>query len=370
MRLVYPLLLTACGFCSLAQAQNITIYGVLDVGVEHVTNVGSGGGLTRVPSNTGTVPSKLGFRGKEDLGDGLAAVFTLEMGILPDEGAFGQGGRAFGRQAFVGLSGPWGTVSLGRQYTMLFWSMEDADILGPNLYGSSSLDAQLPNARTDNTASYKGSFGNFTVGATYSFGRDTVDAGPSPAGANCPGEDASDSKACRAWSALVKYDASSWGAALAIDKANGRSVGPPPDAVFGDLDSSDKTDTRVAANGWLMVGQVKLGAGVVRRRNDGDAIKPRSDLWFAGISYPITPKLDAEGEWLTLRYRGVSDHDSSLLAARLVYSFSKRTAIYAQLAGIDNDSLAAVSVSGGAAGSNPAPGKSQRAVNVGLRHSF
>ena len=370
MRLTYPLLLTACSCCSLAQAQNVTIYGTLDVGVEHVTNVGTGGALTRMPSNTGTVPSKLGFRGREDLGDGLAAVFTLEMGILPDQGAFGQGGRAFGRQAFVGLSGPWGTVALGRQYTMLFWSMEEADILGPNLYGSSSLDAALPNARTDNTISYKGGFGGFTVGATYSFGRDTVDAGPSPAGTNCPGEDASDSKACKAWSALVKYDTSRWGAALAIDRANGRHVGPAPDAVFGALNSSDKSDTRVSANGWLKIDDVKFGAGLVRRTNDGDALKRRSDLWFAGVSYPVTPRLAAEGEWLTLRYRGVSEHDSSLLAARLVYSFSKRTAVYAQVAGIDNESLAAVSVSSGAAGSGPAAGRSQRAVNVGVRHSF
>lgn len=370
MRLAHPLLMMACGACSLAQAQSVAIYGVVDVGVEHITHVSAGGGLTRMPSNTGTVPSKLGFRGREDLGDGLAAVFTLEMGILPDQGALGQGGRAWGRQAFVGLSGPWGTVALGRQYTMLFWSLEDADILGPNLYGSSSLDAALPNARTDNTVSYKGSFGNFTVGGTYSFGRDAVDAGPSPAGTNCPGEDASDSKACKAWSALVKYDTSRWGAALAIDRSNGRNVGPPPDAVFGGLNSSDKTDTRVSANGWMKIADVKLGAGVVRRRNDGDALKPRSDLWYAGVSYPVTSKLVAEAEWLSLRYRSVNGHDSSLLATRLVYSFSKRTAVYAQVAGIDNDALAAVSVSSGATGSNPAPGKSQRAVNVGLRHSF
>ena len=59
-----------------------------------------------------------------------------------------------------------------------------------------------------------------------------------------------------------------------------------------------------------------------------------------------------------------------MLAARLVYAFSKRTAVYAQLAGIDNDPLASVSVSSGASGGAPAPGKSQRAVNVGLRHSF
>jgi predicted porin len=372
MKLVHPLMMTmmAWGFCSLAQAQSVSIYGVVDVGVEHITNVSGGGGLTRVPSNTGTVPSKLGFRGTEDLGDGLTAVFTLEMGIAPDQGTLGQGGRAWGRQAFVGLSGPWGTVALGRQYTMLFWSMEDADILGPNLYGSSSLDAALPNARTDNTVSYKGRFGAFTVGATYSFGRDTVDAGPSPAGTNCPGEGPSDSRACKAWSVLVKYDANSWGAALAYDTANGRTVGPPPDAVFGGLDSSDKTDSRVSANGWLKIDNVKLGAGLVRRSNDGDALKPKSDLWYAGVSYPLTSKLVAEVEWFKLHYRGVSDHDSSLLAARLVYAFSKRTAVYAQVAGIDNGPLATVSVSSGASGSAPAPGRSQRAVNVGLRHSF
>lgn len=371
MRLAHPLLTAALGFCSLAQAQSsVTMYGLLDVGVEHITDVIGGSGLTRVPSNTGTVPSRLGLRGTEDLGDGLVAVFTLEMGLAPDQGTLGQGGRAWGRQAFIGLSGPWGMVALGRQYTMLFWSLEEADILGPNLYGSSSLDAALPNARTDNTISYKGRFGAFTVGATYSFGRDVVDAGPSPAGTNCPGEDASDHKACKAWSALVKYDASNWGAALGLDRDYGRSVGPLPDAVFGGLDSSAKSDTRVSANGWLKIDNVKLGAGLVRRTNDGDALKPKSDLWYAGVSYPLTQRLVAEGEWLTLRYRGVSDHDSSLLAARLVYSFSKRTAIYAQLAGIDNGPLAAVSVSSGAAGSNPAAGRSQRAANVGLRHSF
>jgi predicted porin len=371
MRLAHPLSMMALGLCGVVHAQSgVTIYGVLDVGLEHITNVSNGGGLTREPSNTGTVPSRLGLRGTEDLGDGLAAVFTLEMGIAPDQGALGQGGRAWGRQSFVGLRGPWGTVALGRQYTMLFWSLEEADILGPNLYGSSSLDAALPNVRTDNTLSYKGRFGGFTVGATYSFGRDTVDAGPSPAGTNCPGEDASDKKACKAWSALLKYDASVWGAALGFDRVYGRNVGPPPDAVFGDLNSSDKTDTRVSANGWLKIDNVKLGAGLVRRTNDGDAIKSESDLWYAGVSYPLALNLVAEGEWLKLHYRGVSDHDSSLLAARLVYSFSKRTAVYAQVAGIDNESLAGVSVSSGAPGSNAAPGRSQRAVNVGLRHSF
>ena len=89
------------------------IYGIMDAAVEHINNTAVGGGLTRMPGLTGSVPSRLGFRGTEALGNGLSATFTLEMGIAPDSGALNQGGRAFGRQAWVGLSGPWGAVGLG-----------------------------------------------------------------------------------------------------------------------------------------------------------------------------------------------------------------------------------------------------------------
>jgi predicted porin len=111
----------------------------------------------------------------------LSASFTLEMGIGPDSGALNQGGRGFGRQSFVSLNGPWGSLGLGRQYTMLFWSVLDADVIGPSLHSMASLDNYFPNARADNAISYKGTFSGLTVGATYSFGRDAVNAGPSPA---------------------------------------------------------------------------------------------------------------------------------------------------------------------------------------------
>lgn len=189
------------------QAQSVSLYGIIDAGVESVSNVAPAGGrITRMPSNTGIVPSRLGMRGKEDLGAGLSAIYTLEMGFAPDTGASGQGGRLFGRQSFVGLSGDWGAVTLGRQWTMLFWSLLDSDIVGPTIYGLGSLDSYIPNARIDNSIAYKGKFSDVTVGATYSLGRDTVNAGPSPAGTNCPGESGTDSQACRAWSAMVKYD--------------------------------------------------------------------------------------------------------------------------------------------------------------------
>ena len=62
-----------------AAPAGVTIYGVVDTGVEYITNVGpSGESLTRMPTNTAYSASRLGIRGTEDLGDGLRALFTLE----------------------------------------------------------------------------------------------------------------------------------------------------------------------------------------------------------------------------------------------------------------------------------------------------
>src|SRR5262245_28571175 len=134
-----------------ACAQAVTLYGVVDTGVEFVNRVGPDRhGLVRMNNLSGTVPSRWGLRGTEDLGGGLKSAFVLESGFAPDSGVSNQAGRLFGRQAWVGLSGPWGQVALGRQYTMLFWATLEPDMLGPNTFGSSSMDSYLANPRTDN----------------------------------------------------------------------------------------------------------------------------------------------------------------------------------------------------------------------------
>lgn len=354
-----------------AQTQSPTLYGMIDTGVEAVSNVNGVGTITRMPSTTGIIPSRLGFRGKEDLGGGLSAIYTLEMGFGPDTGASGQGGRLFGRQSTVGFSGDWGAVTLGRQWTMLFWSVLDSDIVGPAVYGLGSLDNYIPNSRIDNSIAYKGKFGNVTVGGTYSLGRDTVNAGPSPAGTNCAGESATDTQACREWSALVKYDTASWGAAVGYDALNGRTPASATDVVLpAGLTSSTKSDTRLLLNGYVKFSNVKLAGGVIRRTNDGSATKPKSDLWYVGASYPLSPAWTIDGTYAKLSYKDVANFDSSLLVVRSLYKMSKRTTLYVQLGGISNDSLANVSVSGGAPGSNPALGDSQTGVMLGMNHAF
>ena len=355
-----------------AAASTVTIYGLVDTGVEFIDKVGPAGGtLTRMPTNTSTVPSRLGFRGQEALGDGLSAVFTLEMGLLVDSGTLGQGGRAFGRQAFVGLSGPWGSVTLGRQYSMLFWSLLDADLIGPGVYGMGSFDPYVPNARSDNTLAWRGRFGGLNLGAAYSTGRDVVNAGPSPVGTNCPGESSTDRTACRAWSVLAKYDAAGWGAAAALDRQHGRTPASAADPVFGGLTSRGRSDTRLSVNGYVKLGNAtRIGGGLLQRDNDGNPAAKKNRLWYLGVTTPLADLLTLDAAVMTQRYSASSDRNATLLAARLNYQLSKRTATYLQVARMANNSLSALSVSGGAPGSAPAAGVDQNGISVGLRHAF
>lgn len=88
---------------------SVTLYGIVDTGVEFVSHANPAGNyVVRMPGISGEYPSRWGIQGKEELGGGLSTIFTLESGFNLRGGDMGQGGRLFGRQAFVGLQGNWG----------------------------------------------------------------------------------------------------------------------------------------------------------------------------------------------------------------------------------------------------------------------
>ena len=343
-----------------AQTTSVTLYGIVDIGVEHVRHASpAGGSVTRMPSLTSSVPSRWGLRGREDLGGGLQAEFVLESGFAPDAGTAGQGGRIFGRQAWVGLHGGFGQVSLGRQYTMLGASIADADVFGPGIYGHASFDSYLPNARADNAVLWRGRFGGFTVGAHNSFGRDTVNAG-SASGTNCAGERPDDSRACRGWSALLKYGDQRFGAALAVDRIHGG------EGALAGLVSPQLTDTRTVLSAHAMLLGARIVGYVLQRNNEGGGATPRTRLYHAGASVPAGPwTIDAGAFRFDQRENG---NDATMLALRTTYNFSKRTAAYVQAAHMANEDRAAKAVSVG--GAAPAPGVDQTGVSTGLRLTF
>lgn len=342
-----------------AMAQQVTVYGIVDVAFGRTTNVNAAGdSVTKMPSLTGSVPSRIGFRGSEDLGKGLKAVFALETGFAPDTGTLGQGNRLFCRQAWVGLKSSYVTVMLGRQNNMTFLSMAKADVMGPNIFSISSLDSYLPNARSDNTIGYLGTFSAVTVGATYSLGRDTSATG-GPGATGCAGENGADSKACRQATAMLAYDTKAFGVLGAYDVLNG-GVG----AANG-LVRSDYQDRRISFNGYAMIGATKIGAGLIARRTEAAAITT-SDLYYVGASYPFAPQwqLDAQLSRLDI---GDSPRISTLAVARVSYLLSKRTAVHASLGHMNNAGGAAVAID---AGGTVGAGQDQNGLMVGLRHAF
>jgi GBP family porin len=168
----------AGAFSGAAFAQSsVTLYGIADVnfqvtdfdrsGVSNVTGINSG-------HRNG---SRWGLRGSEDLGGGLNAIFQLEGGYSVDTGTLGQGGRLFGRQAYVGLRGAFGTVALGRFATLgsgtgAFDMFSDIDPFYTG-YGTASLASTFSEAgalRVDNAFLYRTpNISGFQAGYLHSF---------------------------------------------------------------------------------------------------------------------------------------------------------------------------------------------------------
>ncbi|MDQ1835198.1 MULTISPECIES: porin [Massilia] len=344
----------------LAQS-NVTVYGTLDAAIDYNTNVDAqkhsrvwmpnlGGGM---------MPSRLGFRGTEDLGAGLKAIFTVETGIAIDSGTSGQGNRLFGRQAWVGVRGDWGQVTFGRNYNMLFHSMGEVEIVGPTQYGLGSLDAAIPNSRTDNSVAYKGTFDKVTVGTSYSLGRDVSNAG-GPGGTNCPGESAADAQACREWSVLLRYDTPGWGVTSAYDRKNGAT------GAAAGLTSSNLRDNRLHVAGYVKQGAWRLATGVVRRNNEGSMATPHSHLSYLNGAFKFAPNITVDGIVARLDYKR-SANDSTLAMVRAIYDLSARTSTYVALGHMRNGGGASVALS---AGGIVGPGLSQNGVITGIKHAF
>lgn len=363
------------GAATAASAQ-VALYGILDTGVEILNHV-NGNTMVRVPTFTGgQFPSRWGLRGAESLGGGLSAVFTLESGIAMDSGSSLQNGRLFGRQAFAGLSGNLGTLTLGRQWTMTFYSLFDADVIGAAVFSMASLDSYIPNARSDNSISYRGTFSGLTIGGTYTFGRDVLAAG------NCPGENSSGSnKACTGWSALLKYDTPFWGIAAAYDIFHGgagatpiivvpTSSPAPPGTTTVAFTSPDDDDGRMYLNGYFKFGSLKVGGGWIGRKISTAAGDVESDLYYLGLNFPFTPAFSLDAQLLGIRHDD-RDADADMLVLRGNYNLSRRSAVYATAGYVDNKGTLSYSVSGSTLlPASPAPGQSQTGVMLGMRHFF
>lgn len=167
------LLLQAVATNAVAQT-SVQIFGSVDNGITYVNNYG---GSSKVMLQDGMNKSNsLGFIGSEDLGGGKSAIFKLENGFSLNNGAMGQGGLMFGKQAWVGLADrDTGQIMLGRQYDYTVLLEQYLPCLNCGLYGVQNADFdRVSGERLNNTVSVRSAnFAGFTLSGMYAFGQNS-----------------------------------------------------------------------------------------------------------------------------------------------------------------------------------------------------
>ena len=378
--------LAALTVTGLACAQSsVTLFGVVDAGVSYqsATSRNAITGITSKQSqwslaNSGYNSSRIGFRGTEDLGGGLAASFWLEAPITNDDGATGIAN--FNRRSTVSLSGGFGEVRLGRDYTATFWNDTVFDPFGTNGSGTNVISTvggstgigNSNYARASNMVAYflPPNLGGFYGQVQYSLNEnvrtsatDLTAATSSSAGRYVGG---------RFGYANGPLDiALAAGQNVAVDTTSltrkvqtvnlGASYDFGPVKLFGELSNVQNkfdtglTNTHDSYKGYLIGATVPVGPGLIRAS-------------YSAVRY---------NEGATGLYG--EDPRVNKLALGYVHNLSKRTALYATIARVSNrndaaytGSLTAASTTGygtTGAGYTGLP-KSSTGYDFGIRHAF
>jgi predicted porin len=343
--------LAALSLTDSAQAQtNVQVYGLMDAGVEVVNHAtDDGGSMVRVVSG-GKNTSRWGFRGSEDLGGGLKAVFNLEGGIDMDTGA--ADGALFKRQANVGLEGGFGRLVIGRSFTTTYELVIKFDPMGfaPNYSWATTGSATGPSkygmtTSFDNMVKYSGRSGDFTYGASVGLGEQSSSSGDG-----------------RKVAVGGSWMTDSLGLMAAYEQINGGAV-----AATGRRDRT--TALHLAADyksgSWRYTAgmrQYKLRAG---RAAVADL---RGDTYWGGITRRID-KVTLTGAVYHINTKNLpaaQDANPTMYVARAMYNFSKRTQLYLSAAHAKADHGQLVGLSR----DDPGAADTQTGVTAGIQHRF
>lgn len=332
-----------------AMAQSsVTLFGVIDA--TYAYGSGSVSNKSQL-TNSGLTSSRLGFRGVEDLGGGLAASFWLEAGLNNDNGTGSVtntnnqaatstgGGLTFNRRSTVSLNGGFGEVRLGRDYTPQFWNLVVFDPFGVVGVGNTqTLNSSLggpTTIRASNSIGYflPGNLGGFYGQAQYYMGENLSNAANKKDG---------NGLALRAGYANGPINV-----ALAFSETKFIAGNIKAVNLGGSYDlgvakimahyNQDKISGGADGTGFLIGGLVPMGAGEIR------------------LAYS-TYKIDTVG----------ADPRSNKIALGYVHNLSKRTALYTTVARVGNKNGAASALNG----SVTAAGRNSTGYDIGIRHSF
>lgn len=371
--------LAALAVAGLASAQSsVTLFGVLDAGVSYYdtkTNTPGGGSVKQsqwAQSSSGYNSSRLGFRGTEDLGGGLAASFWLEAGLGNDTGAAGGGGtQLFNRRSTVSLSGGFGEIRIGRDYTPTFWNDTVFDPFGTNGVGTTVLYSQhavLGDAnyvRSSNTIGYflPSNLGGFYGQLQYGLPETTKTTGLTQ-------------------DQTGRYVGGRFGYAngpLDVAVAYGQSDVAIPAALLGVSRDKVKTANLGASydfgvvKPFVQLSQVKANVDFVSPFTAGTSAKYNG--YLIGATAPVGPGLIRASFSSETAKVGGPDGKANKFALGYVHNLSKRTALYATYAHVNNKNGEGLTVSQGTVPSpqvgfaTGVPGSSN-GYDFGIRHAF
>jgi predicted porin len=374
----------ALAVAGVASAQSsVTLFGVLDAGVSGYSDKSEDafGNSVKVNqtklSNSGETASRIGFRGTEDLGGGLAASFWLEAAINNDTGGGeNNGGLRFNRRSTVSLSGAFGEVRLGRDYSPTFWNDTVFDPFGTNGVGSNLVNTATGSDKT-RTSNSVGYFLPATLGGFYG-------------------------QVMYGFNEAIKTDPGSLTPeALNNSQRTGRYVGGRAGYANGPFDIALSYGERTIADDYMLgftakFDTVNLGAsydfGVVKLFGEYSHNKLKFDWgslngfglpnpgfngWLLGASAPVGAGL-IKASYSAVDYRNFAEYDMGepeayKLALGYVHNLSKRTALYATVAYLKNKNGAGLTVGGPGyylVDGNSFTPKSSTGYDFGLRHSF
>jgi GBP family porin len=347
--------LSTLGHAALAQS-NVTIYGLVDAGVE-AERGGAAGNVLKVSSGIGSA-SRLGFKGVEDLGGGVSALFVLESGILIDTGASDVAGSAFNRQAFVGLkSAHLGSVTLGRQYTLTYNALgQVGDPFGAGLAGSAKNLFPVAGAslRANNSILYSSPTVNgFTAEALYAVG-----------------EIAGNSTAGRQFNLGLNYASGPLNARLAYNNRNNDTATVNTNSIGHNTLLVANYDLKVAKLFFAYSADKGMNSAPLNNatpRPYGQVFTPtlKGDDLLLGAQIPVGAYGTVITSYIRKNDKTAPDQDAAQLALGYTYALSKRTSAYASYGMMKNKNGAGYTV-----GNNSDAGTGDRATNIGVRHSF
>jgi GBP family porin len=369
------------GMGSASAQSSVTLYGIIDAGVMYTNNVakaGSTGSLFHATSG-GVNGSRFGFRGAEDLGGGLKAIFVLENGFNVQNGRLGQNSREFGRQAYVGLSSSdYGTVTLGRQYDSLIDFVEPLSATA-GTFGDAGFahpfdnDNLIHSVRMSNAVKYASvNDAGFKFGALYAFSNST------------------DFAMNRAYSFGASYGRGPLNVAAAYLQINGS------DSVTNTGGAIDVAESTSNGTGGFRVGAARVriyGAGVnyafgpaligfvyTHSVYQGTSAFGSENGTMSFDNYELNAKFQVtravslgaadtytDGHVTNSATFG-ADPKFNQISLQAVYSFSKRTDVYAEAMyqhTIGHNYVAFINTAGGASSTS-----NQVAATVGMRARF